>query len=61
MQTEFGSSLVLLEEDVSGSCVASGVRVNIWARSRCRAETTQHLSGGLTGMGSTKVVRDMQH
>ena len=36
----------VLEGDASGRCVASGVRANIWARARCRAEITHVLRGG---------------
>jgi hypothetical protein len=35
-----------LEEDASGRCVASGVRANIWARARRRADITHLLRGG---------------
>ena len=35
-----------LEEDASERCFASGVRTNIWARARHRAEITHHLRGG---------------
>ena len=35
-----------LEEDASGKCVASGVRANIWARARRRADITHLLLGG---------------
>ena len=35
-----------LEEYASGRCVASGVRANIWARARRRAEITHVLRGG---------------
>jgi hypothetical protein len=36
----------MLEGDASGRCVASGVRANIWARARRRAEITHLLRGG---------------
>jgi hypothetical protein len=41
-----------LEGDASGRCVASGVRANIWARARRRAEITHNIrGGGKTGLG----------
>ena len=36
----------MLEGDATGRCVASGVRANIWARARRRAEITHRLRGG---------------
>ena len=36
----------VLEGGASGRCVASGVRANIWARARRRAEITHFLRGG---------------
>ena len=36
----------ILEGEASGRCVASGVRANIWARARRRAEITHQLRGG---------------
>jgi hypothetical protein len=36
----------VLEGDASGRCVASGVRANIWARARRRADITHKLRGG---------------
>ena len=36
----------VLEGDASGRCVASGVRANIWARARRRAEITHNFRGG---------------
>ena len=42
----------VLEGDASGRCVASGVRANIWARARRRAEITHNFrSGGRLGLG----------
>ena len=61
-----------LEEDASGRCVASGVRANIWARARRRADISHLLRGGgrfAMGWGalrwqetlSTDVVRFCRH
>ena len=42
----------VLEGDASGRCVASGVRANIWARARRRAEITHNFrSGGRNALG----------
>ena len=54
----------VLEGDASGRCVGSGVRANIWARARRRAEITHVLRGGgrfCNRVGSTEVAGDMQH
>jgi hypothetical protein len=47
----------VLEGDASGRCVASGVKANIWARARRRAEITHKLCGGgshAAGWGALK-------
>ena len=42
----------MLEEDATGRCMASGVRANIWARARRRAEITHKFrSGGRMDLG----------